>query len=184
VLPSSHCSPDWTKPSPHAGIVVLVVDVLVAVVMVVVVVVVVVEVVGIVLVVVVVGIVLLVEVVGTVVVEVVGAVVVVDGIIVVLLLVVVVVGHGPTRGRHLRMSVSASIRGRVPETALARIVARSWPGAFLPLGRTLTATILRSMVEQTLPSSTVGGRSWMRAGLKRARTLVSALAGVQPPRPG
>jgi hypothetical protein len=153
-------------------------------------VVVVVEVVGIVLlvvvagiVVVVIGIVLLVVVVGTVV-AVVGAVVVVDGIIVVLVLVVVVVGHGPTRGRHLMMQVSRSIRGRVLETALARIVARSWPGAFLPLGRTLTATILRRVVEQTLPWSTVGGRSRMRAGLKRARTLVSALGGVQPPSPG
>jgi hypothetical protein len=105
VLPSSHCSPDWTKPSPHAGIVVLVVDVVVVVVVVVVEVVgimLVVEVVGIVLVVEVVGIVLVVEVVGTIV-EVVGAVVVVDGIIVVLVLVVVVGGHGPTRGRHLRM---------------------------------------------------------------------------------
>jgi hypothetical protein len=57
-------------------------------------------------------------------VEVVGAVVAGDGIVVVLVL-VVVVGHGPTRGRHLKMCVSPSIRGRVPATALARILART-----------------------------------------------------------
>jgi hypothetical protein len=117
-----------------------------------------------------VGSVLVVEVVGTR-----GGGVVVD---------VVVVGHGPSRGRHLTMWMSASTRGRVPASALARTLARIWPGAFFPFRRTRTAISVLTGGEQTLPCSGVGARSWMRAGLKRVRMLASAPGGLQAPWPG